>query len=167
MLQRYSASKEYDGEAISHVPTKDLFDVEILDGKTYTWDVASNAITLTNVGRTAMVAEIRFYDETGAYVGAKKVNYGSLEVKPKKLEITTGSKHGTDPNKKLFCYDYSWNGLINGHTFKTIQFTESLTGYGMVQNKIDLNTLKIVDKNGVDVTKNYEIDIQYGWLSIY
>ena len=166
VLQEYHETKEFDGANLSHVPTKDLFYVEFLDGNTYTWDVVS-ATFVRNVGRAALVAQIRFYDiQTGEFVGMKKVVYGSLEVTPRKLKITTGSKHGTDPNETVFCTDYTQTGLIDGHKLQ-IQFSESLTGYGMIQNKINLNTLKIFDENGMDVTRNYEIEIEFGILSIY
>jgi transglutaminase-like putative cysteine protease len=165
VLKEHHEIKQYDGTALTHVPTADRFAVTSLDGKAYTWDVVSTT-KVSNVGRAALVAQFRFYDpQTGKFVGMKRVVYGSLEVTPRKLKITTGSKQSTDTTQALYCHEYTQEGLLDGHELD-MNFTESLYGLGFVQNKVERDSLKVFTDKNIDVTRNYEIELVFGTLSV-
>lgn len=60
--------------------------------------------------------------------------------------------------------------LADGHYIdKELQFDENseLYGFGQTENKIDISTLKIKDRDGNDVTSNYKIRVVEGNIDCY
>lgn len=97
--------------------------------------------------------------------------YGLLEVRKIKINIIeTGSAEKFDDGTPLVCEKANEmeNMLLDGHRI-SVTFTGIQTRVGTSENTVDKNTLKIVDENGNDVSRLYDInDIVwiYGTLTI-
>ncbi|MCR5625435.1 MAG: hypothetical protein K6G11_09430, partial [Lachnospiraceae bacterium] len=84
------------------------------------------------------------------------------------IQITAGSKEKTYDGTALTCsnYEITSGALSTGHKIETITFTSdsTITYAGSTTNVID--TVKIVDSSGNDVTSNYTISTMPGLLTV-
>ena len=158
-----SASKEYDGSALS----KDSF--------TYTELVVGDkieSVTITgsqmlagssdNIPGVAVIKNASDEDVTAFYV----ITYekGKLEVTKKKITITAGSDSKEYDGTPLTNNSYTNTDLAPGDEIKAITITGSRTVTGNCDNIPSAAIIK--NAAGVDVTECYDITYEDGMLSI-
>lgn len=91
--------------------------------------------------------------------------YGSVTVKPRKLHLRSQDSQGLVYNGKEQSWpDYAVSGgsIAPGHSVK-VKKAVSLTAPGSIANEVDY---AIVSSDGKDVTKNYELSVSYGTLTV-
>lgn len=89
---------------------------------------------------------------------------GSFQIRKIKLVITTGSESKEYDGKPLKCDEWT---LIEGepmaeHTLRVIVRGEQ-THYGKSDNHAEIS---VIDKSGLDVTKQYDIELRAGVLEV-
>ena len=93
--------------------------------------------------------------------------YDVLTVVPREITVTTGS--ATKPYDGTALTDSSYYvsyGLLGtGHKL-SIEVTGTISNVGTARNFVNKESLKITDKNGKDVTKNYVVTFELGYLTI-
>lgn len=162
-ISSLSETKYYDGKELSK-PEVNTEAVELVEGH----NISVTAIgKITNVGEVANTVIINIKDENGDDVTNNyKVNLieGKLEVLPKPITLTSlsDSKYydGTELSKTECTYDK--DALVNNHIL-TASAIGKIIDVGEVENTI---VVSIADEFGVDVTKNYEINLLEGKLTI-
>ena len=101
------------------------------------------------------------------------VNYGDsssysvLTILQRDITVTTGSSSKPYDGKPLTdnTYYISYGVLGEGHKLY-VELTGTITSVGNVRNFVNKESLKISDKNGVDVTDNYNVTFDLGYLTI-
>ena len=163
MLTSGSLREEYSGKSIAQ-PVVTVTEGSLLPGHTVTVDVFTG---LKYVGKADNVFEgVRILDEDGNNVTALYAverAYGTLQLDSRPLVITTGSASKEYDGSPLSCMNYTAEGLAEGDQIE-IGFAE-YTLRGTYQNAI--TSLRIVNEDGEDVTRNYTIEAVYGTLRVY
>ncbi len=158
-----SLREEYSGKSIAQ-PVVTVTEGSLLPGHTVTVDVFTG---LKYVGKADNVFEgVRILDEDGNNVTALYAverAYGTLQLDSRPLVITTGSASKEYDGSPLSCTNYTAEGLAEGDQIE-IGFAE-YTLRGTYQNAI--TSLRIVNEDGEDVTRNYTIEAVYGTLRVY
>ena len=90
----------------------------------------------------------------------------TLSIAPRELVLTAGSDEKDYDGEALTNEDYSigGDGLANGDRIVAVQVSGSLTEAGQTDNRI--SSVKIVDKDGNDVTGNYQVVYLSGKLTV-
>ena len=91
--------------------------------------------------------------------------YGSVTVNPRKLHLRSRDSQGLVYNGKEQSYsDYTVvsGSIASGHSVK-VKKAASLKTPGSIQNEVDY---AIVTANGKDVTKNYDLTVSFGTLTV-
>ena len=91
--------------------------------------------------------------------------YGSVTVNPRKLHLRSRDSQGLVYNgKEQSCADYTVvsGSVASGHSVK-VKKAVSLKTPGSVQNEVEY---AIVTANGKDVTKNYDLQVSFGTLTV-
>lgn len=162
-----SAKKVYDGKPLTNGKW------EHISGKLAKGHSFVNTHTTgsrTDVGTSNNTLSVQIVNEEGVDVTKKmyriEVEYGTLTVTPKAVEIESGSAQKAYDGTPLTKHSYSWNSksFCDGHYPSSSTFTGSQTEIGKSPNTF---TVKILDENtGRDVTANYSIKYVYGTLSV-
>ena len=92
-----------------------------------------------------------------------KTIVASLTINARNITITTGSDEKIYDGNSLQNTEFTANGTISGHKISPIGEYLTLTDAGEIDN---INTYKIADGVGNDVTDNYNIKVVYGTLKI-
>ena len=160
-LKEYEQSGLMNGDRITSVNFSD--DSRIVD-------VGSQSNRITSV---------EVVSSTGGDVDANKYilisTPGTLTVAPRDLTVTAISGSLTTNGNEIiasslstpdstFKNGYKVEGLVNGHTL-TGNFVTG-RGTSTFATGIDLNQLRVVDANGTDVTRNYNIRTVAGTITI-
>ena len=160
-LKEYEQSGLMNGDRITSVNFSD--DSKIVD-------VGSQSNRITSV---------EVVSSTGGDVDANKYilisTPGTLTVAPRDLTVTAISGSLTTNGNEIiasslstpdstFKNGYKVEGLVNGHTL-TGSFVTG-RGTSTFATGIDLNQLRVVDANGTDVTRNYNIRTVAGTITI-
>ena len=97
--------------------------------------------------------------------------YGSLAVKPRPITIKPidatkvyDAKPITSTTVQVSAK--SENNLITGHIISNVQTSGSLTDVGSITNYIIPSSVSIQNAAGMDVTRNYEVKLSVGLLSV-
>jgi hypothetical protein len=101
------------------------------------------------------------------------VNYGAesdynvMSIKPKHLVITTGSAKQEYNGKELTddSFYISTGSVAAGHKIN-LSVIGSIIEQGVASNMVNKSSFSIIDKNGKNVTLNYEVDFVLGTLEI-
>lgn len=88
--------------------------------------------------------------------------YGTLELTMRSVTVSTGSANKPYDGSALSCQDFETDGLAEGDEIY-LTFTGSQTARGQSPNTA---TVKILDRDGDDVTANYSINIIFGILTV-
>ena len=162
----------YDGEEHSGVAT----DCKLSSGSILFDGHVIRACTLsgkrTDVGTTGNVIEtVEIVDGadnpmTQNYNITKKP--GIIKITPRPIKIQTdGDTKVYDGTPLTVAGAYlvaeDGNELLDGHDFETLKAVGTITYAGHVKNEAEV---VIIDENGVDVTANYNIIRQEGWLVV-
>ena len=99
--------------------------------------------------------------------------YGTLEIFPRPITIKTGDATKVYDGAPLTCNSYKDvaedgdRGLVGGHKVTYVAVNGTRTEVGVSDNTVDLEKQPIiVDENGKEVTKNYEVSYAYGKLTV-
>ena len=99
--------------------------------------------------------------------------YGTLEIFPRPITIKTGDATKVYDGAPLTCNSYKDvaedgdRGLVDGHKVTYVAVNGTRTEAGVSDNTVDLEKQPIiVDENGKEVTKNYEVSYAYGKLTV-
>ncbi len=149
------------------------------DGTAYSLETVSYSGTLsaghkivckfnsyTDVGLYSNAFEVTIVDGDGNDVTDKyniTTECGTIEITKRNITITTGSDSKTYDGTALTCGTFTSSNLVSGHSVEIV-FSGSQTLRGESENEVE--SIKIYDKDGNDVTKNYAIKIIYGTLSV-
>ncbi|MDE6869005.1 MAG: transglutaminase-like domain-containing protein [Clostridia bacterium] len=162
-----SAEKVYDGSAVSsavcEIAIGHLAEGHRLE---YFYTTASR----TEVGVSINSYEIKIVDANGGDVTYKyKINssYGLLSVSAREITVTAGSAEKMYDGTPLTCNEYglSSGALAVGHRADVVVSGSNNGKAGTAENKIQ--SVKIVDASGNDVTANYKITTINGLLTVY
>lgn len=106
-------------------------------------------------------------DVTKLYKLVKK--FGSVDINANHLVIRAGSASKVYDDTELTCNEYEIVGgsLIEGDTISAYTITGSQLMPGRSANVIEPSSLKIINANGEDVTKNYLLSFENGTLTVY
>lgn len=119
--------------------------------------------TITEVGNKANEITVKVIagtqDVTNNY--SIRYDYGNLSVTPRKMTVTTPTHTWIYQSYDFSDTEIETDRLISTHTTKISSYP-TLRHVGSISN----NVLVEIMKNGVSVTKNYEITYVYGTLSI-
>ncbi len=170
VIQTSDAEKVYDGKPLtnSNWSVSDTFayddyadfsSLHIIGSQTLAGSV-ENAVDISNIKVYSSSGEnvTMFYDI--------KVQCGTLKVNKRPIKVCTGSAfmwyNGID---SLSCGDFKLTDgeLAEGHTLMVNGDIPQISEECIVENKIPL---VVLDKNGNDVTSNYDIVYDYGTLEI-
>lgn len=98
---------------------------------------------------------------------------GTLTVIPRPITIKTGDATKVYDGAPLTCNSYKDvaedgdRGLVDGHKVTYVAVNGTRTEVGVSDNTVDLEKQPIiVDENGKEVTKNYEVSYAYGKLTV-
>ncbi len=157
-----SADKFYDGEPLKSLPEELIHNSMLIDGDEY---VVSSMASLTEVGSIDNTFEIVFL-RNGVNISKNYeviADLGKLTVKSNKLTIASTDDTKVYDGTPLENDEYTLVGeLMAGHTLN-VNVTGSLTLTGKTDNKF---TYSIVDQNGEDVARLYDITPVYGELTV-
>ena len=184
-----SIYKNYDGKPL--VANKDdveLFSGELFEGHYY--EVEMYELTEVNADKYDYEFKVVIKDQNGLDITDNydvEYEYGKAEIKGADLAIKTGSDDKEYDGKPLSCEKYEImssefsNGeftedneyiLENGDTLIVVDSTKvidvSFDKYNKLQGVNNVIEFKVLDKDGKDVTKNYNIkdNLSYGTLMI-
>ena len=124
----------------------------------------------TSVGECENKIEVRIYDEIGADVtNDYKINYefGTIKVNPRLLVITTASAYKDYDGRPLTKEEYEISAESDGVLKNQKLFVAiigAITNPGQVSNSV--SDVKVFDRFGADVTRNYQLIIREGILSV-
>ncbi len=160
----YEESKVYDGTPL-YPQRFYLKNGTLVSGETLSYR-ASTSGGLTDVGTAkgeffATVTNKRGEDMTGQY----HITYegGTLTVTPRPITIRTGSSYKIYDGKPA---DVGFLSVTRGTLVKGHGLTALYTGRTDAGEYINNPTIRILDKGERDVTKNYQITVEYGKITI-
>jgi hypothetical protein len=162
-IQTGSAEQMYTGAAL----TCDQWWPEsgtLLDGHTMHVLVTGSQ---TESGFSFNTAQVRFFDQDGRDVSQiylVNVREGALTVHPMSLHIRTGSMEKIYDGTALTCDEYRiTSGKLMDGDHITIRHLPQLSDVGTVENTI---AFTVLDSSGKDVTHRYNIQCDYGKLTL-
>ena len=161
-----SARKVYDGKVLTNnsyqIISGDL-DPDHTIFPTFTGEQ-------TSAGESRNFMSVKMIDEKGRDVTdeyAVTYDFGLLQVDPRPIRIDSASTTKTYDGQPLKNSSYTLttgsNSLVSGDNLE-VRVVASITDVGKIPNTV--SSVKVVDKNKVDVTRNYQITIYEGALEI-
>ncbi|MBQ7344809.1 MAG: hypothetical protein IJW45_01945 [Oscillospiraceae bacterium] len=158
-----SAQKVYDSEDLTEKTWTHL-QGSLLEGHSIHMDMTTS---LTEVGTVQNEGTAKVLDESGEDVSALydiQYRFGTLEVQPIPLYISTGSAQKIYDGTELSCTEWTLTkgDLEPGATIQPRDHTTALR-VGTVDNII---TFSVVDAGGTDVTFRYSFVCDNGTLSV-
>lgn len=136
----------------------------LLDGHTMQVLVTGSQ---TESGFSFNTAQVRFFDREGRDVSQiylVNVREGALTVHPMSVHIRTGSMEKIYDGTALTCEEYRiTSGKLMDGDHITIRHLPQLTDVGTVENTI---AFTVLDSSGKDVTHRYNIQCDYGKLTL-
>lgn len=161
-----SDSKSYDGTPLINAGYE-IVSGEILSG--HLLQVVSSS-SITKPGRTFNHVKFKVTDAGGvndytANYRFTNVQIGTLEVKPVKITVTTGSDSKYYDGTPLTCnvFEYEVEGGQDPTHDICITVTGTRTSPGTSQNTFEI----VVTKGGIDITDGYEVTANLGTLTVY
>ena len=160
------AEKHYDGTPL----TKNEYTVEnLLEGHTLTLTINGSQTEVGESPNTILEGSILILDKDGKDITNSHYEItlvlGTLKVIKRPITIITESDWKYYDGTPLTCDKYSVDNLIETHTI-SLTVNGSQTEVGESDNTVIKDQIKIFDKDGNDVTANYEILYDYGWLIV-
>ena len=131
--------------------------------------------SLIDVGTTQNKFAVRIFDGINDVTDNYVIDYeyGTLEIIPRPITIKTGDATKVYDGAPLTCNSYKDvaedgdRGLVGGHKVTYVAVNGTRTEAGVSDNTVDLEKQPIiVDENGKEVTKNYEVSYAYGKLTV-
>ena len=131
--------------------------------------------SLIDVGTTPNKFAVRIFDGINDVTDNYVIDYeyGTLEIFPRPITIKTGDATKVYDGAPLTCNSYvdvaedGDRGLVGGHKVTYAAVNGTRTEAGVSDNTVDLEKQPIiVDENGKEVTKNYEVSYAYGKLTV-
>ncbi len=159
---------EYSGQPYNGKCDATSSAVGLAAGQKVELDVVSDGIEL---GRHRMsikgyrVLDARRRDVTGNYVIT--CSDGEIEIVPRKITLITGGQTVAYENAPAQSSEIriSGSGLVEGHEIRaTFTYPSGIYEIGVVPNSLD--TLRIVDRYGNDVSEYYSVTTNYGTLRV-
>ncbi len=165
-VQSESVVKEYDGTALRGEAIF-VTDGALLPGHRIS---ASGFAELVTVGKvTNTFTSITVFDENGkdvTYLYYITKEFGTLEVRPRAITITTGSATASYESLQggaLTCEDFTQTGLLSEHQIE-VYFSGWQQYPGKSENSVSF--VVIYDRQGNDVTDCYAVELIYGTLRV-
>ena len=131
--------------------------------------------SLIDVGTTQNEFAVRIFDGINDVTDNYVIDYeyGTLEIIPRPITIRTGDANKVYDGAPLTCNSYvdvaedGDRGLVGGHKVTYVAVNGTRTEAGVSDNTVNLEKQPvIVDGNGKEVTKNYEVSYAYGKLTV-
>jgi len=157
-----SASAMYDGKPL----TNHRWDLEFGALKPGHEAVVEVTGEQTSAGESSNTIKVQIIDAVGADVtGDYNISYnlGRLEVKPKPVSVTSYDATKVYDGSALTNSKYDISGLVSGHSANVV-ITGSQREIGFSSNTIE--SVKITDRSGMDVTNNYQLTKTEGVLAV-
>lgn len=166
VISSSSAMAVYNGEALTDRGWH-LVEGNLKSGHSLSVNVSGSQ---TGVGISENYISAKVLDKKGADVsGDYSIEYrpGALNVKPRSMTVVAGSEMKAFDGTPLTCDEYeleSGISLVDGETL-FVDIEGEITEPGEAANVI--KSVKITNKKGSDVTRNYDIDTVNGKLIVY
>ena len=162
-IQTENSSKIYDGTELLH-KAYSFVDGNLGNNHSVT---VSGFSGITDVGTTLNTANIVITDENGLNITDNytiQTNWGSLTVNPRPLTIELGSSQKVYDGLELYnkTYNVIYGSLVANHSI-TLSNNTRVTNVGIYEN-----TAKLIirNSNGLNVTSNYDYNVESGSLII-
>ena len=159
---------EYTGEAYSGTCDATASATGLAAGQSVELEVVSNGIELGVHPMQVVgirVSDARGQDKSGNYI----IDYedGEIEIVPRKIMVITGSSIVSFDKAPALSTDVRVvEGLLEGHYIRaTFTYPDGIYEIGTSATN-SLESVRIVNLSGRDVTKYYEIDTSYGMLHV-
>ena len=159
---------EYTGQSYSGTCDATASALGLAKGQRVELDVVSSGIEL---GRHSMqITGYRIRNARGADVSANykvTLSDGQLDIVPRKILVMTGNQTVAYQNAPAVNTQITVgkSGLLKGHEVRaTFTYPDGLAEIGTVTNTLE--NVKIVDANGRDVSRYYDVTYQYGSLRV-
>ena len=158
-----TAQKAYDGQPLAAHGWEHIGGT-LLSGHSIDMQMVAS---LEDVGTVPNEGKAFITDTNGTDVGAIyhiDYRFGSLEIEPIPLHITTKSAQKIYDGTPLVCEDWTLTAgkLEQGAALRVREYAVH-QGIGSIDNAI---RFQITDENGKDITHRYAIDCDYGTLTI-
>lgn len=159
---------EYSGKAYRGECDATASAVGLARGHKVSLDVASDGVELGVHDMTVYgwkIVDARGRDVTANYVTT--YSDGQIEIVPRRLTVITGSATVAYEEAPAISNEVrtEGSGLIEGHAIRAVfTHTEGLYEIGAVQNTLE--SVRVVNASGKDVTAYYDITMQYGMLRV-
>ncbi|MBR6365600.1 MAG: hypothetical protein IKS10_05845 [Lachnospiraceae bacterium] len=162
-IRTSSAEKKYDGKPLK---SSQWFLVSGEVAKEHKLIVETRG-SQTEIGKSENVASIRIEDTSGLDVTNQyeiKTEFGELEVERRKLSFISESAEKIWDGTPLVQHTVRlYDGSVYGDsTWEAYEFTDPIQ-VGLYRNTYQI---RILDENGEDVSENYEIEREFGDLTI-
>lgn len=163
-LRIHSAAKVYDGTPLSD-PGIDVIGKQTLVPNHTAYIVSP--VEITDAGEVANNGTVKIVDEKGADVTEQyllNVAEGTLRVEPKQITISTGSASKIYDGTPIVNGEWEIisGSLLTGHRIDAY-CVGTITEPGVVENVANVS---IFDSKGIDVTKQYQIQMNLGKLNV-
>ena len=167
-------SKVYDGSLLDNISDYEIVNGGFINGddaKIFTsyQDLNGNTINPIDVGNYNIVVSSGSVYNGDNEVLNYDVNYevGNLEIVKRQIKVLTSSQTFTYDSFNHYdlgvsiAYDSLYD-LVDGHYLEVYDY-QDITNVGVVDNVLKV---KVLDKDGTDVTSNYDILYEYGKLEV-
>lgn len=145
----------------------------------FDYEIVNSTSVVDATSGVENVLELKIYDADGGDVSEYfelTYNYGILTVEPRPVLITTHNSEkglmydGLPHSEKGYTSEYldtdgvdkDRDGLVPGHTL-SFDYPE-IVNVGNVENVFE--NVAVLDERGEDVSANYSLSFEYGWISI-
>lgn len=158
-------SKVYDGKGVSATAS---YTGTLEAGETIEYNIEEGK---SDVGKYSVRLAPKILDATGKDVSSKYAHkidiiHDEYEITPRSITITTASASKLRDGTALTAPTYTvTGGLADGQSVE-VTFLGTQTKPGSSINNVDLASFKIVDGEGNDLSKNYEVKWVYGTLTV-
>ena len=163
VIESQSGKNTYDGNPFEYFEYN-IAEGTVADGQEIKCVSGSS---ITNVGSTDNILSFEITDADGNNVNSNYsiiYAWGTIEVTPRPITITTPSSQKVYDGKELVGGEYSISkgSLADGHIIECVE-SASITNVGEITNEL---SVVIKNADGVDETENYEISYDFGTLKI-
>ena len=164
-LQSANDTKEYDGFPLSNT------NYEIISGSLVPGEIitVNNLTEITKVSKVENQFTATIHDSLGKSVTKNyEIRYvnGTLEVTKRIIKVRTNTDFKIYDGTKLESLEYELvtpEKLLYGHNLELVM-SSSITNVGKIDN--DYDEFIITDIEGNDFTNCYELDVEYGTLTV-
>ena len=169
-IKTSSAEKIYDGQPL-YCNEYELLNENLLQG--HKFEIIENSCYIIDSGSKNNQIKFKVIDSNGNDVSKyyKGVyTYGKLTVKKVDITLKTADGEWFYDGTEHYAHEIELTdgSLLEGHyiDYENIIYISKVTYVSRIDNEAKTSSIKIYDSNNKDVTKNYNIKVVYGKLTV-